>query len=164
MVQVYCKRCQREFYAKPSWLKKGHGIYCSNHCSYESRKQGKIIKCHRCGKVAYKQPKALQRSKSGRFFCGKSCQTKWRNSVYVRELHPNWRGGRASYRMLMTKHNIEPICTLCRTKDERVLAVHHIDENRENNVIENLAWLCHNCHHLVHHHDIERTKFMAAIV
>lgn len=164
MVQVICKHCSKEFYAKPSWIKNGYGIYCSNHCSFASRKQGETVFCHVCGTETYKQRKALTRSKSGKFFCTKSCQTKWRNRVYVREDHPNWKGGRHSYRELMLKQGGEPKCVLCKTIDERILAVHHIDEDRSNNVIENLAWLCHNCHHLVHHHPNERSKFMAAIV
>lgn len=164
MVQVNCKFCQKEFYAKPSWLKKGHGIYCSNDCRYSSSRQGKNVVCFSCGKETYKQPKALTRSKSGLYFCGKSCQTKWRNGVYIREKHPNWKGGHASYRELMGRQDDKPACTLCKVNDVRVLAVHHIDGDRSNNVIENLAWLCHNCHHLVHHHPDEQEKFMAAIV
>jgi predicted HNH restriction endonuclease len=39
-----------------------------------------------------------------------------------------------------------------------VLAVHHVDQNRTNNKVTNLAWLCHNCHHLVHRYPIERKK------
>lgn len=39
-------------------------------------------------------------------------------------------------------------CIVCR---ERVsLNKHHIDGNRENNVLENIALLCANCHGLVH--------------
>jgi hypothetical protein len=49
---------------------------------------------------------------------------------------------------------------LCSTKDERVLAVHHIDHNRLNNKLDNLAWLCHNCHHLVHHDNVEKHRFL----
>lgn len=164
MVDVNCKRCSKLFYAKPSWLNKGNGIYCSTSCARADARRGKTILCHKCGKEAYKQLKALGRSKSGNFFCSKSCQTKWRNKVYIREKHPNWKGGSASYRHFMYTKGVPPICTLCKCKDERILAVHHIDENRSNNVIENLAWLCHNCHHLVHHHQDEMARFMAAIV
>ena len=161
---VQCMRCNASFSAKPSWLKKGHGKYCSSACQYAASRKGKMVACHRCGAEAYKQPKALTRSKSGKFFCSKSCQTKWRNCVYVKEKHPNWKGGKASYRSLMHEHGITPRCVLCKISDERVLAVHHVDEDRSNNVIENLAWLCHNCHHLVHHHADERETFMAVIV
>ncbi len=164
MAQVLCKYCQREFYAKPSWLKKGWGVYCSNDCRYAGNRRGEMVICYGCGTDTYKQPKALARSKSGFFFCGKSCQTKWRNQVFSKDKHPNWKGGRASYRSRMYIHNVKPECNLCKVTDERILAVHHIDGDRSYNDIENLAWLCHNCHHLVHHDPDERAKFMAIIV
>ena len=56
------------------------------------------------------------------------------------------------------------MCNFCRVSDARILAVHHIDGNRENNKLENLAWLCHNCHYLVHHFDQEKRKFMEMLV
>lgn len=142
----------------------GHGMYCSSVCQYQSARKGKVVACNICGKETYKQLKALGKSKSGQFFCGKSCQTKWRNSLFIQEKHPNWKEGRFAYRSVLTRNKVPPVCTLCKTADKRVLAVHHIDENRKNNVIENLAWLCHNCHHLVHHDPKEREKFMAAMV
>jgi predicted HNH restriction endonuclease len=43
------------------------------------------------------------------------------------------------------------VCVLCKVSDKRILAVHHKDNNRKNNKVENLVWLCHNCHILVHH-------------
>jgi len=133
MVQVNCKLCSKEFCAKPSWIKKGHGIYCSAHCHHSDARTGKTVTCHVCGKETYKTQKALKGSKSGKFFCGKSCQTIWRNGTYVRELHPNWKGGAHSYRLEMLKLDPKPSCTLCKTEDVRVLAVHHIDEDRTNN-------------------------------
>lgn len=51
------------------------------------------------------------------------------------------------------------MCTLCKTEDKRVLATHHIDRNRLNNSVNNLAWLCHNCHFLVHHDNVETQRF-----
>lgn len=164
MPSVTCKQCSSLFNAKPSWLKKGQGQYCSNNCRYAANRRGRTVDCHHCGTATYKQPKALERSKSGFFFCGKSCQTKWRNLYYSNDKHPNWKGGHASYRALMQQQSDSHRCTLCHTDDIRILAVHHINEDRSNNMIENLAWLCHNCHHLVHHHSDERTKFMAIIV
>ncbi len=164
MVFVNCKFCTKEFQAKPSWLRKGHGKFCSATCQYASARKGKVIQCSVCGIDAYKKPKALERSKSGKFFCGKSCQTKWRNGEFIQEKHPNWKGGRNAYRSVMSRSKVMKQCLLCLTKDERVLAVHHIDKDRKNNNIENLVWLCHNCHHLVHQYSEAETRLMAAIV
>ena len=164
MVQVLCGQCSNEFYAKPSWIKNGGGKYCSRACSHESNRKGKVIKCDVCGKDSYKQLKALRGSKSGKFFCGKSCQTIWRNKEFVEEKHSNWKGGKHAYRRMMRQSGAEQICGLCKTTDTRVLAVHHLDGNRKHNIVDNLAWLCNNCHHLVHHYPDENKKFMATIV
>jgi len=161
---VKCKVCDKDFSAKPFWIKKGYGVYCSPGCQHEGRKNGKVVKCFTCKKEIYKQKKALDRSKSGKFFCGRSCQTKWRNSEFSGVKHKNWKDGLYSYRSVLVRHKVPKICNLCKTKDSRVLAVHHIDKNRKNNKVNNLAWLCHNCHFLVHHYDEENEKFMVLMV
>jgi len=46
-----------------------------------------------------------------------------------------------------------PVCEVCKMVDERVIVVHHKDRNRKNNEIENLAWVCRNCHFLVHYYN-----------
>ena len=149
---VQCKICKTSFYAKPFWIRRGYGIYCSAKCQHEGRRNGKVVNCFTCGTEAYKPLKALKRSKSKTYFCTKSCQTKWRNSVFIGARHANWKNGaHVEYRNIMRKHGVEPACKSCGTKDERVLCVHHRDKNRSNNGISNLVWLCYNCHHLVHH-------------
>lgn len=41
-------------------------------------------------------------------------------------------------------------CMVCGyDEDERILEVHHIDENHNNNDIDNLCILCPNCHRKV---------------
>jgi hypothetical protein len=156
---VKCKICDKSFYTKPSWLLRGYGIYCSSECQYKGMRTGKIIKCNVCGKEAYKTKKALRVSKSGKFFCSKSCQTLWRNQEFVGPKHINWKNGLYAYRSVLSRNKIVEICMLCKINDRRVLSVHHIDKDRKNNLIKNLAWLCHNCHHLVHHHKEEENRF-----
>jgi HNH endonuclease len=41
-------------------------------------------------------------------------------------------------------------CADCGLENIKVLEVHHIDENRDNNHINNLVVLCRNCHQLRH--------------
>lgn len=164
MPNVACKICKKKFYAKPHWLKQGWGKYCSSVCQYEGRKQGKIIKCFICDTERYRPKGVLKKSKSGKYFCGKSCQTRWRNIVFTGEKHANWKHGKYAYRSVLARHNVEKICTLCATKDKRVLAVHHIDHNHANNILKNLTWLCHNCHFLVHHDIKEQKKLKEYLV
>jgi len=158
MAMVACKKCGKEFYVKPSWLKVGFGKYCSADCHHASMRNGKEVSCAVCEKLTYKTQKALNGSKSGKYFCSKSCQTQWRNQLYIGTAHKNFKTGEFVYRAKMERHKVPKICRLCKTEDSRVLAVHHIDKNRKNNDLSNLTWLCNNCHFLVHHYESERDK------
>ena len=156
-----CLICSQDFYIKPSRLLKGWGKYCSKQCNYRGQKTGKTAPCNTCGKDVYRNTAERSRSKSGKYFCGKSCQTIWRNSkLFTRENHANWKGGESSYRDFMRRTSRDKFCTRCETSDTRILAVHHRDRNRQNNSPSNLIWLCHNCHYLVHHYAQEARGFL----
>jgi hypothetical protein len=151
MPYVKCKICRRDFYAKPGHLNIGWGKYCSIKCRTKSQYIGKYLKCDYCGKDIYKSPSDLKKSSSRKFFCNRACHCAWEN-VNRRNLEnaPNWNGGEAIYREIMEKRNKKKICANCRIKDSRLLVVHHKDKNRKNNKVENLEWLCRNCHYLEH--------------
>jgi hypothetical protein len=152
MVTVSCKRCKKKFKAKPSHVSYGFAKFCSKDCAYQASRTGKEVVCSVCAKKIYRAPRMIGRSKSGKYFCSKSCQTLWRNQLYVGKAHANYIHGQASYRSILGRNGIKKVCKHCKIKDERVIAVHHIDKNRKNNSVENLVYLCHNCHHLVHYH------------
>ena len=158
-----CKTCNKEAYVKPSHLARGWGVYCSKKCQCEGQKSGKLFRCYTCGKEIYRTLQVQARSKSGRYFCNKTCQTLWRNSIYIEAKHPNWKGGTASYRNILRRNNVTPICGRCKSTDARILIAHHKDRDRKNNNVSNLVWLCHNCHYLVHHYKTEDEKFMVPI-
>jgi len=153
-----CKVCGVDFRTKPFFVRNGGGKYCSTACHHKGIRKGKDVECAVCGKRTYKSLKALRGSKSGKYFCGKSCQTKWRNAEFVGPKHANWVHGMSSYRSVLSRHKIPKLCAVCRVRDERVLAVHHIDRDRRNNRLENLAWLCHNCHFLVHNYGVGKKQ------
>lgn len=153
-----CKICEEAFETKPFYIKKGQGKYCSSACHHLGLRKGRVVTCYICKKETYKSLKALQGSKSKKFFCSKSCQTTWRNSEFFGSKHANWVEGLYAYRSVLTRHKVPAICKRCKTTDKRVLAVHHIDQNRKNNTISNLTWLCHNCHHMIHRYPEERKK------
>ena len=156
---VSCKICRKKFYAKPSHIKKGWGKFCSAKCQYKSYLKGKFVNCNICGKEIWRKPLQLKRSKSKKFFCSKSCQTLWRNREFSGFRHPNWKGGlNIEHKNILIRNRIKPICKRCGYKDERVLAVHHLDKNKKHNNVRNLVWLCHNCHHLVHYYQIKIPK------
>ena len=151
MPYVPCVICDVSFYAKPRHVKLGWGKYCSRKCQYMGQRKGKMHACGICGKMVYRTPSDLWKADSKRFFCGKSCLAKWKNSHAPRGAdHFNWKDGSGTYRNIMLRNKKKPLCTSCGLKNERVLVVHHVDHNRKNNTLKNLLWLCRNCHYLAH--------------
>ena len=151
MIKVQCKFCTKEFLIKPSHHKYGWGVYCSNKCKFQAQFKGKIVNCSNCGKEVYRSPKKIDRSKSKKYFCTKSCQTIWRNNFFVGDKSVRWTSGISTYRNILLRTGEKPKCKLCDVTDSRILSVHHKDHIRTNNDISNLVWLCFNCHYLLHH-------------
>lgn len=161
MPYAKCKTCNKDFYCKPNRIKKGWGKYCSNTCKHKGFYTGIQTVCITCNKSIYKTKTEVSRSKSGKYFCSKSCQTIWRNStLYIGDRHSNWVNGNASYRKILLREKIPHHCVRCRLNDERILAVHHKDKDHKNNEPSNLMWLCHNCHYLIHHDKSEATGYI----
>lgn len=150
MLSVRCIICSKEFTIKPSHEKLGWGKFCSNDCKREGQKSGTVFNCSTCSKQIYRAASKIKRSKSRLFFCNKTCQTLWRNSLYIEKEHPNWVNGIRSYREIIKRSGAEKKCIHCNIDDERVLAVHHLDHDRTNNTVSNLVWMCMNCHFLIH--------------
>lgn len=151
MPRVACTICSKEFYSKPSHQLLGWGKYCSIECRTHSQLKGKVVVCSWCRGDVYRTPKSLARSKSGKYFCSKSCQTFWRNKIHIGPLSAKWKTGESAYRNMLIRSGRPRICALCKIANPLVLAAHHKDHNRENNTVDNLTWLCFNCHYLVHH-------------
>ena len=84
--------------------------------------------------------------------------------MYSGPNHPNWKGGEYAYRDTMLRLPAIKTCKRCGVTDLRLLNVHHLDENHKNNAVENLVWLCYNCHFLVHKDKNEKEKFMGIMV
>lgn len=164
MTQRQCFKCSKSFLAKPSVIRSGNGKFCSWMCYLSSRDTRAEVKCGTCGKSVVRTGKESARSKSSKFFCTKKCQTIWRNSLYQGPQHANYTNGKSSYRNRLLRESKSKKCSRCGLDDERVLAVHHLDGNREHNEPANLAWLCHNCHFLIHHNECARSAYMATIV
>ncbi len=156
MPNVSCKSCGKSFYAKTSHLSKGWGKFCSTKCQYKSYLKGKFVFCGICGKKIWRKPRQLKLSKSGKFFCNKSCFMTWKNKTLLTgKNHPNWVNGESAGRGILERANRKMVCARCNISNKRVLIVHHKNRNRKNNKLSNLVWLCHNCHHLVHHYDVK---------
>ncbi len=151
MPYVRCQVCNEIMYVKQSYLNYGWGKCCSLACRHQKQLTGKFVNCYKCGKKVWRTPAFIKKSKSGLFFCSKGCSMTWKNSdLYSGEKHPLWNGGAAVYRLYKERSDDPKVCKMCGITDFRVLIVHHVDHNRRNNNLNNLMWLCRNCHYIIH--------------
>lgn len=160
MIKRKCVQCGNAFETTNYFISKGQGRFCSRKCYYKNARKGVRKKCDGCNKQVYRNVTQIKRSKSGKFFCSKSCQTVWRNKHYSKEKHTRWKGGEYTYRRLLKNTDTKIACLRCGTSDRRILAVHHKDGDHSHNSVENLCWLCHNCHALVHADSQEFKKIL----
>lgn len=152
MPWVQCWICNKELYVRPHKQDIGWGKYCSKTCQNISQRKGKEFPCNYCGKSIIRRPADIRKSKSGYFYCSGSCSIAWKNSqLKSGENHYLWNGGKATYRGRLLRKGGKIKCNRCGIIDVRILDAHHIDSNRNNNSVENLEWLCKNCHFLEHH-------------
>ncbi|MCO8625997.1 hypothetical protein KGP96_11770 [Burkholderia multivorans] len=68
-VEVACKQCSKPFFAFPSDIKRGNGIYCSAKCQREARTKKIEKTCATCGTAFFVFP---ARDKTAKF-CSQSC-------------------------------------------------------------------------------------------
>jgi hypothetical protein len=117
----------------------------------ENRKK---VKCEYCNIIFEKRISSLKNSRSGLFFCcRKHKDLGQRLDSGIKEIHPDhYNNGKYNYK---NKVNYEKGCIDCGETRKFMLIVHHIDGNRENNILENLEVLCQNCH-CKRHLDIEK--------
>jgi predicted RNA-binding Zn-ribbon protein involved in translation (DUF1610 family) len=110
--------------------------------------------CAKCGNSFYSKPSRINNSKSGLLFCSRKCKDEAQRIGGIKEIQPpHYKDGLFNYRQNAFRE-YDHKCNRCGyDKVVEILQVHHIDENRENNQIENLEILCPNCHEENHHYN-----------
>ena len=138
-VTIQCKTCGYTWEISPQSLcpnttRQFNFIGCPE-CKYD------IVKCDFCGK-SFKRLKSrlITDNKTGKIFCSKECGNKYKNTFVT-----NYENA-ADYRRNAFLKYPHKCCICGYEEDERILEVHHLDENRNNNHIDNLRILCPNCH------------------
>lgn len=140
-ILLRCEECGHEWEATPtSVLYSDYRHKCPN-CGFSSKTK---FQCAYCGKDVFRTQSQIANNKSGYFYCSRECGNLHKNQL--RAEAENWSESVSGYRkraLLKYEHK----CAVCGwNEDERILEVHHIDENRKHNNIENLCILCPICH------------------
>lgn len=115
--------------------------YKMRHCLTNVNRLNKTAICSICG------PTDL-RIKPKKIYCGnkiRASASKYHNSPRGKKAF--WRRAGMEYR-IHVKNTCER-CGFC-AEDQCQMDIHHKDGNHDNNILNNLATLCANCHRLVH--------------
>ena len=120
-------------------------------CQEEDRNKDKIIYvCDYCGKEFFIAPSKLTNTKSGLHFCSRECKDKAQcisSGNKFSAIKPAHYGTTKKDYRKKAFREYEHKCAICGyNEDIDILEVHHIDENRQNNSLENLIILCPICH------------------
>ena len=139
-IRLRCEDCGFEWETLPVSVLYDDYIHKCPNCGV---KKGQYVQCAYCGKMIYRAPSRLTKSQTGFFYCSRECGNLHKNQL--RKLTGEWDNS-LNYR-LKALNVLEHKCIVCGwNEDERILEVHHIDENREHNNIKNLCILCPTCH------------------
>lgn len=131
-VKIKCNTCGYEWEVSPASI-----MYHENY-SFKGCPECKYTLCE-CG-YCHKTFKRLKSELSEQNFCSLECGNKYKNII-----RSDFNNGVYYRRNAFLQY--EHKCAVCGwDKDERVLEVHHIDENRDHNEISNLIILCPTCH------------------
>lgn len=134
------------------------------------------VQCDWCGNLKTKRRRELEKTKHT--FCNTKCQRKWQDkftNFNKGKQNPAYKHGEriggassgygsdfTSKLRRSTKIRDNYTCQHCNLKCSgnkgKYLDVHHIDENKYNNSIDNLICLCKSCHTKVHWARLEKGK------
>lgn len=165
-----CAQCGKEFQARrrnPHQGSKSGLRFCSTSCSTtwtlspELRGKGKRPprKCEQCGKE-FLNPKHPQQR-----YCSRDCKVVASSGAGNRNFKGHITQDERGYLRYSTSHPIHPRkyvhnviwpeanpngrCVCCGGEIE---IVHHVNENKSDNRLENLQGMCRACHLKTHHH------------
>ena len=142
-----CEFCKSDFKCKRSDRR-----FCSRACSNARGKNvNSNVECATCGKIFHKSLSAINKSKSGLFFCSRKHKIEAQRIGGIREIMPSHYGDTLSDYRSIAFRNYPQKCNQCGyNKYPEVLVVHHIDLNHNNNDLSNLEILCPTHHGEVH--------------
>lgn len=146
-IELECGSCKNRFLKRKDFVAEIN--YCSKSCKDKAQIVRNIVVCALC-KTEFQSRKSKDKnSKSGIRFCSRKCKDDaQRIGSGFDMIQPDHYGcGGANYRDIA--YRVFPRkCMVCSFFDEypELMQVHHIDSDRSNNDISNLAVLCPTHH------------------
>ena len=143
----FCLNCNKEFLVLEKEIRRGNGKFCSRKCSGENRSKTYVrprpnCVCAQCSTKFYRNNSKQKNSKSGLFFCERSCKDKAQRLDGIADIQPSHYGnGHSHYRKIAFRSK-DKCCEGCGYNNYPILVVHHNDRDRTNNNITNLKILC----------------------
>ena len=157
-----CKHCKQNFDYSRTTEKANHSRHCDKNPnkqkSYENiskylkqkvddklgvHKDFDVI-CDCCGKNFTVNERENKFPTKGRYFCSRNCA----NSVGGKAKSTKYHYDEVAHYTTVAWRYHDRKCLVC--GEENVVAVHHLDENHNNNVPENLVPLCPTHHQYMH--------------
>jgi len=157
-----CKHCNLEFNFDRNTDKANHSRHCdknpSKNNSYKNLKKaqnsrideklGKLsdyeVVCDNCNKTFTVNEREKRFPSKEKYFCSRSCA----NSIGGKAKSKNYYDDDSlSYRTIAWRNHIKE-CVVC--GEDKVVAVHHVNENHYDNDPKNLVPLCPTHHHYMH--------------
>lgn len=146
-LRVRCDHCEIEFLKRATNIPITKHNFCSRKC-YGLSQHDRIEKeCTYCHAKIWVIPTRVEKSKSGLFYCSRSCKANVQClSSGISAAWPPHYGTTTSYRQIAL--NAYPHeCEVCKYNEYiALLQVHHIDSDRSNSKLDNLIVLCPTCH------------------
>ena len=138
-IPIKCKICGFEWTFSPSTIMpcniNNYSFQGCPECKYEE------VECHYCHKKFKRLKSVLEKdNKTGYIYCSRECGNRHKNE-FVKNMQNSCDYRRNAF------YAYEHKCAICGwDEDERILEVHHINEDRKENDISNLIILCPICH------------------
>lgn len=167
-----CKHCKNNFDFNTTSEKANHTRWCEanpkrNDTNALRDAQKRVIEnkygalqefsvtCFRCSTLLLVKEREYQHPKKKRYFCSRNCANHRGSGL-------EWAAARgvelSMYQTICFAHHAKK-CIVC--EEERIIEVHHLDENSTNNNPENLVPLCpthhqywHSRHRLIIENDV----------
>mgnify|MGYP001563743315 CR=1 FL=1 len=148
--RITCAACGRHRWLPKVRLRPKN--FCSKLCVAGSRQVRVEVPCGNCRKHTTRTRSKLLNSKSGLYFCSRSCKDTAQSIdgglAAIQPAHYGSAGGRYNYRNRALRR-LPRACARCGySESSRMLDVHHTDGNRRNGALSNLQVLCVWCHAL----------------